>query len=80
MSAILQFVTLVQPVFVSAVVLALACVFLQVWEGLGVVKTGRQMLGETDPVSNQWLSEWVGFKHACYVPCTGPVKPWNYSW
>ena len=23
----------------------------QVWEGLGVVKTGRQMLGETDPVS-----------------------------
>lgn len=24
--------------------------FLQVWEGLGVVATGRQMLGETDPV------------------------------
>lgn len=25
--------------------------FVQVWEGLGVVKTGRVMLGETDPVS-----------------------------
>jgi len=24
---------------------------MQVWEGLGVVKTGRVMLGETDPVS-----------------------------
>lgn len=23
---------------------------LQVWEGKGVVKTARQMLGETDPV------------------------------
>lgn len=23
----------------------------QVWEGLNVVKTARQMLGETDPVS-----------------------------
>lgn len=23
----------------------------QVWEGMGVVATGRQMLGETDPVS-----------------------------
>lgn len=23
---------------------------LQVWEGLGVVETGRKMLGETDPV------------------------------
>lgn len=30
-----------------------ACVVLifQVWEGKGVVKTARQMLGETDPVS-----------------------------
>ncbi len=25
--------------------------FPQVWEGLGAVATGRQMLGETDPVS-----------------------------
>ena len=25
--------------------------FYQVWEGKGVVKTARQMLGETDPVS-----------------------------
>lgn len=24
---------------------------MQVWEGQGVVATGRQMLGETDPVS-----------------------------
>jgi len=25
---------------------------LQVWEGLNVVKTGRQMLGETDPAKS----------------------------
>ncbi len=28
-----------------------APVFPMVWEGLGVIKTGRNMLGETDPVS-----------------------------
>lgn len=32
------------------------CLFIslfQVWEGLGVVKTCRDILGETDPVSNE---------------------------
>lgn len=32
-------------------VVILLFVIYQVWEGLGVVATGRQMLGETDPVS-----------------------------
>ncbi len=31
------------------VMIVCTCVF-QVWEGLGAVATGRQMLGETDPV------------------------------
>ena len=29
---------------------------LQVWEGLGVVETGRKMLGETDPVREYFVS------------------------
>jgi len=29
-----------------------------VWEGLGVVKTGRVMLGETDPVSKCFAFLW----------------------
>lgn len=28
------------------------------WEGLGVVKTGRVMLGETDPVSKCFAFLW----------------------
>lgn len=27
-----------------------SCIVMQVWEGLGVVETGRKMLGTTDPV------------------------------
>lgn len=39
------------------------------WEGKGVVKTARQMLGETDPVSSKnWVINceipWLGW---CYV-------------
>lgn len=30
----------------------IVCVYVQVWEGMNVVATGRKMLGETHPVSH----------------------------
>lgn len=50
---LVQFITLYSLCYVSWTQAALVSSLssLQVWEGLGVVKTGRQMLGETDPVS-----------------------------
>ena len=54
---LVQFITLYSLCYVSWTQAALVSSLssLQVWEGLGVVKTGRQMLGETDPVSIKWV-------------------------
>ena len=47
---------------------------IQVWEGLGVVKTCRDILGETDPVSNshQMFSK---RNEICAVPENIPTPP-----
>lgn len=36
----------------GAVTYMLRSVFVQVWQGLGVVKTARKMLGETNPADS----------------------------
>lgn len=36
----------------GAVTYILGSVFVQVWQGLGVVKTARKMLGETNPADS----------------------------
>ena len=59
LSEALRFITMTS-VLIGSTFLILTCCstsdylgyYVQVWEGLGVVATGRQMLGETDPVSD----------------------------
>ena len=50
---------------------------LQVWEGLGVVATGRQMLGETDPVSRMCVNSLNGI---VWLVRVSNIQGLNISW
>ena len=47
----------------------------QVWEGLGVVATGRKMLGETDPVSLPNLMPYCAFSFIATLSSQAKSNP-----